>query len=408
MKRIFLLLLILPLFVVAQEKGIKFEHGPTWSQIKEKAKKENKHIFVDLYTTWCGPCKYMSTQIFTQAKVGDFFNPSFISAKIQMDKTKDDSEEIKSWYAEADRFAKDYNIQAYPTFLVFDPNGELVHRMVGGGDADEFIARTKESLDPKTQYYTLIKEFEKNPKDLSLAHRMSKAANTAYDEATAAKADDIIIANTKPEDLTKECATYLIGAVRTTSSKSFELLLNNSAKIDNLLGKNGQTNRTLSSIVVNEVLGDKINFKTEPNWTELKNEVSSKYGTLNFDPIFKIIKAQYFIESKNYPAFKDVIESYLTSEDLTPNQLNSYAWNIFENCDDRPCLEAALKWSKKSLEQGDNGAYVDTYANLLYKNGDKENAIKWAEKALSLASEDEKQAYQDTLDKMKKGIKTWE
>ncbi|KKX50276.1 thioredoxin domain-containing protein [Sphingobacterium sp. IITKGP-BTPF85] len=68
MKKILLFLLILPFAVIGQEKGITFEHGLNWSQIKEKAKKENKFIFVDLFTTWCGPCKYMSASVFSQTK----------------------------------------------------------------------------------------------------------------------------------------------------------------------------------------------------------------------------------------------------------------------------------------------------------------------------------------------------
>jgi len=30
---------------------------PPFDDILKKAQKENKHIFIDFYTTWCGPCK---------------------------------------------------------------------------------------------------------------------------------------------------------------------------------------------------------------------------------------------------------------------------------------------------------------------------------------------------------------
>jgi len=51
---------------------------------------------------------------------------------------------------------------------------------------------------------------------------------------------------------------------------------------------------------------------------------------------------------------------------------------------------------------------LDTYATLLYKKGEKEKAIKWQNKAIEMASEDDRPIYQETLDKMMKGIKTWE
>lgn len=407
MKKILLFLLILPFAVVGQEKGITFEHGLNWSQIKEKAKKENKFIFVDLFTTWCGPCKYMSATVFPQTKVGDFFNSKFVNTKIQMDKTDKDSEEVKAWYEEAERFGKDYKIAAYPTFLIFNPQGELVHRMVGGGDADEFIERSKDALKPETQYYALLKAFNENPTDLTLAHRMVRAANTAYDEATVTQAEDIIISHTKPENLTKECAAYLVANTRTSRSKAFELLRDNPEKIDALLEKNGAANRVLATVAINEVLGTKIDFNTEPNWEALKTEISDKYANINFDPIFKLMKAQYYVQSRNWSSLTDIVDSYLTSEDLNSNQLNSYAWEIFENSTDAACLDAALKWSKRAVEQDVKSAYLDTYANLLYKKGDKINAIKWQEEALSLATEGEQDNYQDTLAKMKSDIPTW-
>ncbi|MEJ5147456.1 thioredoxin family protein [Sphingobacterium sp. MYb388] len=407
MKKILLFLLILPFAVIGQEKGITFEHGLNWSQIKEKAKKENKFIFVDLFTTWCGPCKYMSASVFPQTKVGDFFNSKFVNTKIQMDKTDKDSEEVKAWYEEAERFGKDYKIAAYPTFLIFNPQGELVHRMVGGGDADEFIERSKDALKPETQYYALLKAFNENPTDLALAHRMVRAANTAYDEATVTQAEDIIISHTKPENLTKECAAYLVANTRTSRSKAFELLRDNPEKIDALLEKNGAANRVLSTVAINEVLGTKIDFNTEPNWEALKTEISDKYANINFDPIFKLMKAQYYVQSRNWSSLTNIVDSYLTSEDLNSNQLNSYAWEIFENSTDAACLDAALKWSKRAVEQDVKSAYLDTYANLLYKKGDKINAIKWQEEALSLATEGEQDNYQDTLAKMKSDIPTW-
>ena len=407
MKKILLFLLILPFAVLGQEKGITFEHGLNWSQIKEKAKKDNKFIFVDLFTTWCGPCKYMSATVFPQTKVGDFFNSKFVNTKIQMDKTDKDSEEVKAWYEEAERFGKDYKIAAYPTFLIFNPQGELVHRMVGGGDADEFIERCKDALKSETQYYALLKAFNENPTDLTLAHRMVRAANTAYDEATVTQAEDIIISHTKPENLTKECAAYLVANTRTSRSKAFELLRDNPEKIDALLEKNGAANRVLATVAINEVLGTKIDFNSEPNWEALKTEISGKYANINFDPIFKLMKAQYYVQSRNWSSLTNVVDSYLTSEDLNSNQLNSYAWEIFENSTDAVCLEAALKWSKRAVEQDVKSAYLDTYANLLYKKGDKVNAIKWQEEALSLATEGEQDNYQDTLAKMKSDIPTW-
>ncbi|MCB0410709.1 MAG: thiol:disulfide interchange protein, partial [Flavobacteriales bacterium] len=81
-------------------------------------------------------------------------------------------------------------------------------------------------------------------------------------------------------------------------------------------------------------------------------------------------------------------------------QLNSVAWTIFENVKDKSCLESAEKWAKLSTEIEPGYANMDTYANLLFKNGKNQEALKIAEKAVELAKkEGEKpEDYKETID----------
>src|SRR5580698_5294831 len=115
MKRIISLLLSIPLLLNAQVdsavQGIQFIKGLRWQQILAKAKAENKYVFVDCYTTWCGPCKYMSQDIFPLSEVGDFFNQHFVNIAIQMDHTDKDSSEVMNWYGDAANIEKLYKIK---------------------------------------------------------------------------------------------------------------------------------------------------------------------------------------------------------------------------------------------------------------------------------------------------------
>jgi tetratricopeptide (TPR) repeat protein len=69
------------------------------------------------------------------------------------------------------------------------------------------------------------------------------------------------------------------------------------------------------------------------------------------------------------------------------------------------CVEEALEWSKRSFAENQDPNFMDTYANLLYKLGRKDEAIAVQEKAVSLAKD--KKPLEETLNKMKKGEKTW-
>src|SRR5260221_4585806 len=91
-------LIVLVHYTFGQAEGIHFEQGLTWNEIRAKANAENKFIFMDCYTTWCGPCKFMDVQIFPQEEVGRYFNSHFISVRVQMDRTDKDKDSIRRWY----------------------------------------------------------------------------------------------------------------------------------------------------------------------------------------------------------------------------------------------------------------------------------------------------------------------
>src|ERR1700744_4426833 len=78
--------------------GIQFAKNLTWTQILTKAKTEHKYVFVDCYATWCAPCREMDEKIYPVKQIGDVYNKNFVSVKIQMDRTKNDNDIIKSWY----------------------------------------------------------------------------------------------------------------------------------------------------------------------------------------------------------------------------------------------------------------------------------------------------------------------
>ena len=114
--------------------GVNFQ-DLTFEQAVEKAAKMRKQIFVDCYTSWCGPCKYMSNTVFPQEKMGDYMNPKFICVKYDMEK------------GEGPELAKKFGVRAYPTFVILNTDGTVRHKFVGGGEPDRFIERVKDAFD---------------------------------------------------------------------------------------------------------------------------------------------------------------------------------------------------------------------------------------------------------------------
>lgn len=141
MKRLYAIMSLMLCASMMFAQGINFEpEGTTLADAAVKAKKENKLVFVDCYTQWCGPCKKMARDIFPDAKVGKYMNARFVNVKMDME----------AKYAEG--LAKEWQVSGYPTFIIFNADGKEIGRFMGGSDADEFIRRVgeKSAIDAAT------------------------------------------------------------------------------------------------------------------------------------------------------------------------------------------------------------------------------------------------------------------
>ena len=136
MKKItFLLSLLLFSVFVYSQGGTNFLEL-SLDKALEKAGAENKMVFVDCYTAWCGPCKMMATKILPLESVGTFMNEHFVCVKFDMEK------------GEGMKIARKYRVSSYPTFLIIKTDGELLHRVIGGtATGEEFIKKIEEGID---------------------------------------------------------------------------------------------------------------------------------------------------------------------------------------------------------------------------------------------------------------------
>ncbi|WP_175991986.1 thioredoxin family protein [Sphingobacterium sp. CZ-UAM] len=344
MKKLLLFVFMIPCLAMTQEKGVIFEHGTSWEKVKAKAKTLNKYIFVDCFTTWCAPCKFMTEKIFPQEQVGAFFNANFVNLKLQMDQTASDNEEVKSWYAEAKRFESEYSVAAYPTFLIFNPQGELVHRIIGGEeDSNRFIEQTKMGLDPATQQAHLINKFEANPKDTTLAKQVMRMGIDNYDQNLARKGIQayIDVAGVAPL-FTKQNIDLLLKTTNASQSPNFKLIYDNREQIDQLT-KPGTADGILGHILLREYVlpkmdkpGDNVDFMA------LEQAAKKDYPAVNMTEAMLFTKVKYYVERENWTAYTAVVNKAISAniaEVLQPKMLDFLAMYIYAGCDDPVCIK---------------------------------------------------------------------
>ncbi len=94
------------------------------------AAQEEKLVFVDAYTMWCGPCIVMQETVFPLPEVGEYFNPRFVNLKLDIEDEDQNGPEIETRY----------KIGVVPTYLILDSEGNEKGRAVGGASPSQFIS----------------------------------------------------------------------------------------------------------------------------------------------------------------------------------------------------------------------------------------------------------------------------
>jgi thioredoxin-related protein len=463
MKRVFLVMSLYLLFVsragAQTYDGIHFEQGLSWTQVKEKVKNEHKYIFVDCYASWCGPCKAMDKDIYPNEMVGNYMNEHFVSVKMQMDTSQTDNDLIKKSYGDAHAMMQDYKVNAFPTYLFFSPDGNIVHKEIGGRNVEDFIGVCNSAMDPNKQYYSLLEKFNQGKLDTSYMKTLARASNAIGDKELAGKIANDYINQLPEEDLYKaDDIWFMIDYTTTSKNRGFSIFRNHADRIHQAVGIRPEDLKGfLENIIYKEELMPNLNSKNgEPDWDVMQSNVK-KYDSLGEDTyriykpgiIFKsaieptlkrdpdwnkilpVIKRQHAGKGEEFLVGSSVVY-YLNSglesgasndcknfmlaatyyfknyySYLTADPLNMWAWTVFQRSSDIKELERALIWSDSSLKLSlkPNAGYFDTYANLLYKLGKTREAVTFEKRAATLAPFDKE--IQNNFSKMKKGEQTW-
>ena len=124
--------------VAVQAQGIEI---PALS-LKEgiaTAAKENKILFIDMSTSWCGICKVMEKKVFTEPEVRSFITGNFVLAHADP--------EIE---ADAMKLAIQYGVKSYPTYLFINPGGTLNYISTGYQTPVDFLATLQKAVNPQS------------------------------------------------------------------------------------------------------------------------------------------------------------------------------------------------------------------------------------------------------------------
>lgn len=374
--------LAMSVFALCQT-GIKFE-DTNFKSTLEKAKKENKLVFLDAYTTWCGPCKLMAKNIFPLQSVGDYYNANFVNAKLDMEK------------GEGLEIAKKYGVKAFPTYLFIDGNGNEVHRTLGYVEEKAFIKFGQDAQDPSKRMSSLIKKFEAGEKDPAFLKNLAEL--TIYSDPALAGKIISKYFEVKGSELTKEDMNLLMAGLQTGDDAVYKIFTAKKTEISNIISA-PQYDRINKSLQLSKISKKAYNSTTKKLDEALfLAETEKILGKEEAQKTLNSFKGNIALKNKDFVTYqKMMMEKYKDFSNAGSEELNEVAWNFFEKITDKKALETAITWAQASVQKNENFANTDTLANLYNKIGDKKNAKIWAEKSIELG----KKAGEDVTDTQK-------
>lgn len=116
------------------ESSINFQNL-TLQKALNLAKKQHKKVFINVYATWCGPCKMMMAKTYTNATVGSYFNQNFVNINLDVEHNP-----------EGMAIAKRYKVMAHPCLLFLNPDGSLAGKIMGYYQGESLLAMVKQNV----------------------------------------------------------------------------------------------------------------------------------------------------------------------------------------------------------------------------------------------------------------------
>lgn len=355
-------------------QGIEFEHN--LNAALAKAKKENKMIFVDFYTSWCGPCKAMSADVFPQQEAGDYFNKEFVNVKIQCD---DKGEGVK--------LGEKYAIKAYPTLMFIDADGNTVHSMAGGTSVKGLIEFAKIAADPNKNQLSMIKQWDAGKRDSEFAKTYFETLVKSYrNEKATADFERYFDALSAKEKSTKSAFEIMKIVNPAPFSDPFTYLEEHKKDFYKTVGK-ADIDNTISNTYLWYLKGIQDNGLSTKDMNDF-NAKMAQFKSKNY-PYYDEYAAFYDVYNSKTADGNDYdvslykkkgtefLKKYGKNNSQYTLSLTSLLGNFTGKKDSN--LEG-IQWMEDLLARDDNPKYYNTYFYITWRNFQFDKGLEIAEK----------------------------
>lgn len=210
----------------SQETGIRFENL-SYDEALARARTSGRYLFIDCYTSWCGPCKQLEKEVFADPEVAEYFNSNFINLRIDVEK------------GEGPDLKRRFGVQPVPTLLFINAEGTVEHKFIGTLPPDEFIRKSSEVFTDENRYGILNRRYDNGDRSSSF---LSGYINELINQSEYSRAREILsqtVAEFTPDSLCLESwwPVFTHGFIAEFGSGYYNYLLRNRPLWINSIGQ---------------------------------------------------------------------------------------------------------------------------------------------------------------------------
>ncbi|MDX8340286.1 thioredoxin domain-containing protein [Draconibacterium sp. IB214405] len=395
LKKIILLFTVLVFFVQGKSfaQGIEFEHI-SLEEALEKAKAEDKMVFIDFYTVWCAPCKGMTKGVFPNEKVGTVYNRDFINVKLDAEK-------------EGREAARKYNVHVYPTLMFLNGDGEMVYKATGAKGISGTLQMATDAVNALSSGYSLSdlkKQYESGNNDERFL-KMYIEKMIGYKEYPVAAIDDWLKIQTEIKEDDVDMMEYLMEHFKylIVGGKGEAILYANFDEYMDIATKAEETKLENLKYAIVKNTREQAYMQKSPELMRLYIDTWKKYpdDKKNVSDL-KDYEMDYLLLAKEYDEYRKVATVYLDSvmnaKSLEQIRLDDAAYyKEYKETRYRPSLmgNAKLKELEKGREALEQTNIINRVARyyLRYcaeKKSDYKQLYKWIDYGSELIPDDYK------------------
>lgn len=352
----------------------------TWKSVLEKSKKEKKNIYTFATASWCGYCKLMEKNVFTDKQVQKYLSQNFICVELNGESQKGQS------------IMNKFQGNGFPTHLFIDENENLLGMTAGYLEIEPFLKECTNITENTKVLLELRKKKEKNAlsplETVKYIHVVCKTEGTNPECKTLAKD---ILDTISSQDLMNPAYEVLVQLfVNDIQSKHFKYLAKNDTLFLNTFGF--ETWNIFIGNAFNSNLEKAIRDKDEKILNLIADSLLVYYiSDQELEESKFMIKKLYFGNSAQYEKYDSLV---LSEAEKTTNLAAFFtreAMSTLESFEQVPpeLINKALGWL--SLIDESNIDFevliVKSYCYTLLTEID--NAKFWAQKAKDIAKTDE-------------------